>query len=121
MAKKIQAMFPEAAVAVGHGRMPESSLERIMDDFINGRYQILVSTTIIEAGLDIPNVNTLLVYDADQFGLAQLYQLRGRVGRSNRLAYAYLTYRREKIITEDAKKKGCRRSKSSPSLARDSK
>ncbi|NMD33453.1 MAG: transcription-repair coupling factor [Firmicutes bacterium] len=105
MAKKIQAMFPEAAVAVGHGRMPESSLERIMDDFINGRYQILVSTTIIEAGLDIPNVNTLLVYDADQFGLAQLYQLRGRVGRSNRLAYAYLTYRREKIITEDAKKR----------------
>ena len=105
MAKKIQAMFPGATVAVGHGRMPESTLERIMEGFISGEYQILVSTTIIEAGLDIPNVNTLLVYDADQFGLAQLYQLRGRVGRSHRLAYAYLTYRREKLITESAKKR----------------
>ena len=104
-AKKIQVMFPDAAVAVGHGRMAESSLEQVMSDFIEGRYTILVSTTIIEAGLDIPNVNTLLVYDADQFGLAQLYQLRGRVGRSHRLAYAYLTYRRDKMITEDARKR----------------
>lgn len=105
MARKIREMFPAAAVAVGHGRMAESTLELIMEDFISGKYQILVSTTIIEAGLDIPNVNTLLVYDADQFGLAQLYQLRGRVGRSHRPAYAYLTYRREKIITENAKKR----------------
>ncbi len=105
MAKKIQDLFPDVSVAVGHGRMSESALEQIMSDFIEGKYQILVSTTIIEAGLDIPNVNTLLVYDADQFGLAQLYQLRGRVGRSQRLAYAYLTYRREKMITEDAKKR----------------
>jgi transcription-repair coupling factor (superfamily II helicase) len=105
MAEKIRELFPAVRVAVGHGRMPESTLERIMEDFIKGEYQILVSTTIIEAGLDIPNVNTLLVYDADQFGLAQLYQLRGRVGRSHRLAYAYLTYRREKIITEKAKKR----------------
>ncbi len=105
VARKIQSMFPSTAVAVGHGRMPESSLEQIMSDFIEGKYRILVSTTIIEAGLDIPNVNTLLVYDADQFGLAQLYQLRGRVGRSHRLAYAYLTYRREKIISENAKKR----------------
>ncbi len=102
MARKIQDMFPGKAVAIGHGRMP---LEQVMSDFIEGKYPILVSTTIIEAGLDIPNVNTLLVYDADQFGLAQLYQLRGRVGRSHRLAYAYLTYRREKMITEDAKKR----------------
>ena len=105
VAKKIQGMFPGTAVTVGHGRMSESSLEQIMSEFIEGKYRILVSTTIIEAGLDIPNVNTLLVYDADQFGLAQLYQLRGRVGRSHRLAYAYLTYRREKIITENAKKR----------------
>lgn len=105
MAEKIREMFPDAAVAVGHGRIPESALEQLMEDFINGEYQILVSTTIIEAGLDIPNVNTLLVFDADQFGLAQLYQIRGRVGRSNRLAYAYLTYRRDKIITENAKKR----------------
>ncbi len=104
-AKNIRAMFPDAAVAVGHGRMAENSLEQVMSDFIEGEYSILVSTTIIEAGLDIPNVNTLLVYDADQFGLAQLYQLRGRVGRSHRLAYAYLTYRRDKMITEDAKKR----------------
>ncbi|NMD42375.1 MAG: transcription-repair coupling factor [Firmicutes bacterium] len=105
MAEQIRELFPGAAVAVGHGRIPEATLEQLMDDFIEGKYQILVSTTIIEAGLDIPNVNTLLVYDADQFGLAQLYQLRGRVGRSHRLAYAYLTYRREKIITEDARKR----------------
>ena len=105
MAKKIQDMFPGATVALGHGRMPESSLEKVMENFISGDYQILVSTTIIEAGLDIPNVNTLVVYDADQFGLAQLYQLRGRVGRSHRLAYAYLTYRPEKLITEQAKKR----------------
>ena len=105
MAEKIREIFPDVKIAVGHGRMAESALERIMEDFIKGEYQILVSTTIIEAGLDIPNVNTLLVYDADQFGLAQLYQLRGRVGRSHRLAYAYLTYRREKIITEKAKKR----------------
>ena len=101
-ANKIRSMFPNSKVAVGHGRMEESTLEQVMSDFIEGEYTILVSTTIIEAGLDIPNVNTLLVYDADQFGLAQLYQLRGRVGRSHRLAYAYLTYRRDKMITEDA-------------------
>ncbi|HOA34905.1 MAG TPA: transcription-repair coupling factor [Bacillota bacterium] len=105
VAKKVQDMFPDTAVAVAHGRMPESSLEQIMSDFIEGKYRILVSTTIIEAGLDIPNVNTLVVYDADQFGLAQLYQLRGRVGRSHRPAYAYLTYRPDKIITESAKKR----------------
>ncbi len=104
-ANKIRSMFPNSKVAVGHGRMEESTLEQVMSDFIEGEYTILVSTTIIEAGLDIPNVNTLLVYDADQFGLAQLYQLRGRVGRSHRLAYAYLTYRRDKMITEDAKKR----------------
>ena len=103
--EKIRNMFPDAAVAIGHGRMPETSLEKIMTDFQEGSYQILVCTTIIESGLDIPNVNTLIVCEADKFGLAQLYQIRGRVGRSNRLAYAYLTYRRDKVVSEVAQKR----------------
>jgi len=104
-AEKIRKMFPEVSVAVGHGRMPETTLERIMADFQEGYYPILVCTTIIESGLDIPNVNTLIVYEADKFGLAQLYQIRGRVGRSNRLAYAYLTYRKDRIVNETAQKR----------------
>ncbi len=104
-AEQIQKLFPDATVAVGHGQLPEKALEKIMADFQEGRYQILVSTTIIESGLDIPNVNTLIVYEADKFGLAQLYQIRGRVGRSNRLAYAYLTYRKDKVVSETAKKR----------------
>lgn len=105
MARRIRELFPDVPVAVAHGQMSEVSLEQIMNDFLDGRYRVLVSTTIIEAGLDIPNVNTLIVFDADRFGLAQLYQLRGRVGRSNRLAYAYLTYRRDRIISETARKR----------------
>lgn len=104
-AGRIQKLFPQVALAVGHGRMPESTLERVMSDFQDGSYRILVSTTIIESGLDIANVNTLIVCDADKFGLAQLYQLRGRVGRSSRLAYAYLTYRRDKVVSETARKR----------------
>jgi transcription-repair coupling factor (superfamily II helicase) len=104
-AAHIEQLFPEAAVTVGHGQMPEARLEKVMVDFQEGRYQILVSSTIIESGLDIPNVNTLIVCDADRFGLAQLYQIRGRVGRSNRLAYAYLTYRKDKLINETARKR----------------
>jgi len=104
-ANKIQNLFPKASVAVGHGQLPEASLERIMADFQEGKYQILVSTTIIESGLDIPNVNTLIIDEADRFGLAQLYQIRGRVGRSSRLAYAYLTYRKDKLLSETAKKR----------------
>lgn len=104
-AEKIRRIFPGVSVAVGHGRMPEADLERIMADFQDGYYQVLVCTTIIESGLDIPNVNTLIVSEADKFGLAQLYQIRGRVGRSNRLAYAYLTYRRDKIVNETAQKR----------------
>jgi len=104
-AEKINKMFPGVSVAVGHGRMPETILEKIMSDFQEGHYQVLVSTTIIESGLDIPNVNTLIVYEADKFGLAQLYQIRGRVGRSNRLAYAYLTYRKDKVVNETAQKR----------------
>ena len=90
-AQKLQELVPGARIAVGHGQMPEQKLEKIMHEFMQGKYDILICTTIVEAGLDIPNVNTMVVYDADFFGLAQLYQLRGRVGRSNRLAYCYLT------------------------------
>ncbi len=104
-AENLQRFFPETSVAVGHGRLSEAPLEKVMIDFQEGHHSILVSTTIIEAGLDIPNVNTLIVYDADKFGLAQLYQLRGRVGRSDRLAYAYLTYRKNKILSEIARKR----------------
>ncbi|MGE5576170.1 MAG: transcription-repair coupling factor [Syntrophothermus sp.] len=105
MADYLQQLVPEARIAVGHGQMEESRLEQVMMDFLRGEYDILLSTTIIESGLDIPNVNTLIVYDADKMGLAQLYQLRGRVGRSNRVAYAYFTYRKDKILTEEAEKR----------------
>jgi transcription-repair coupling factor (superfamily II helicase) len=104
-ASEIQAMIPGGRVAVAHGRMDERQLENIMLGFINGEYDILVCTTIIESGLDMPNVNTIIVEDADRMGLSQLYQLRGRVGRSNRLAYAYITYRKDKVISELAQKR----------------
>lgn len=105
MASIIKELVPNARVAVAHGQMEEGKLENIMIGFLNGDYDILVCTTIIETGLDIPNVNTIIVYDSDRMGLSQLYQLRGRVGRSNRLAYAYFTYRKDKVITEVAEKR----------------
>jgi len=105
MAEQIRALVPDAKVAVAHGQMGESELESIMFDFLEGEYDVLVSTTIIETGVDIPNVNTLIIYDADKMGLSQLYQLRGRVGRSNRIAYAYFTYQRDKVLTEVAEKR----------------
>ncbi|HHU64160.1 MAG TPA: transcription-repair coupling factor [Clostridiales bacterium] len=104
-AAKVARLVPEARVAVAHGQMNETMLEDVMIDFMEHRYDVLVCSTIIESGLDIPNVNTIIVYDSDRFGLAQLYQLRGRVGRSNRLAYAYLTYRKDKILSEVAEKR----------------
>ncbi len=104
-AEKIRSLFPEVRIVAAHGQMPEEKLEEVMNDFLEQEYDILISTTIVEAGLDIPNVNTMIVYDADTFGLAQLYQLRGRVGRSSRIAYCYLTYRKDKIITEEATKR----------------
>jgi len=85
--------------------MTEQELEKVILDFLDGEYDVLVSTTIIETGVDIPNVNTLIVHDADKMGLSQLYQLRGRVGRSNRIAYAYFTYQRDKVLSEDAEKR----------------
>lgn len=105
MYSELQELVPEARIAIGHGQMDEAVLERVMLDFYNGEYDILLCTTIIETGMDIPNVNTLIVYDADHLGLAQLYQLRGRVGRTNRVAYAYFTHRKDKILTEDAEKR----------------
>ncbi|MFC4303357.1 transcription-repair coupling factor [Cohnella boryungensis] len=105
MAEQITALVPEARVAVAHGQMTEQELERTILDFLDGEYDVLVSTSIIETGVDIPNVNTLLVHDADKMGLSQLYQLRGRVGRSNRIAYAYFTYQRDKVLTEIAEKR----------------
>ncbi len=104
-ASEIQAMIPDARVAVAHGQMDERQLEDIMIGFINVEYDVLVCTTIIESGLDIPNVNTIIVEDADKMGLAQLYQLRGRVGRSNKLAYAYITYKKDKVVAEIAEKR----------------
>src|SRR5699024_2758965 len=88
-----------------HGQMAETELEKVMLDFLDGEYDVLVSTTIIETGVDIPNVNTLIIHDADKMGLSQLYQLRGRVGRSNRIAYAYFTYQRDKVLSETAEKR----------------
>ena len=101
----IQKLVPEVSVAYAHGQMREHQLERIMYDFINGEIDVLVSTTIIETGLDISNVNTMIIHDADRLGLSQLYQLRGRVGRSSRMAYAFLLYRRDKMLKEVAEKR----------------
>src|SRR5690606_17374852 len=105
MAEEISALVPGARVTVGHGRMSEQELEKTILDFLDGESDVLVSTSIIETGVDIPNVNTLIVHDADKMGLSQLYQLRGRVGRSNRIAYAYFTYQRDKVLTEVAEKR----------------
>ena len=102
---QIAKLVPEANVAFAHGQMSERQLEKIMYGFINGDIDVLVSTTIIETGLDISNVNTMIIHDADQLGLSQLYQLRGRVGRSNRTAYAFLMYRRNKMLKEIAEKR----------------
>ena len=102
IAAQIAKLVPEANVAYAHGQMKEHELERIMFDFINGEIDVLVSTTIIETGLDISNVNTMIIHDSDNLGLSQLYQLRGRVGRSNRNAYAFLMYKRDKMLKEVA-------------------
>ena len=105
VASHIQKLVPEARVAYAHGQMSERELEKIMYEFINGEIDVLVSTTIVETGLDISNANTMIIHDADQMGLSQLYQLRGRVGRSNRTAYAFLMYRRNKMLKEVAEKR----------------
>lgn len=105
VAQEIEALVDTARVTVAHGRMNETGLENAMLDFLEGETDVLVSTSIIETGVDIPNVNTLIVYDADHMGLSQLYQLRGRVGRSTRVAYAYFTYNKDKVLTEVSEKR----------------
>ena len=105
MYARLKKLVPEARIAIGHGQMREHALEDVMLDFYDGKFDVLLCTTIIEAGLDVPRANTLIVCDADRFGLSQLYQLRGRVGRSNRLAYAYLTVNPSKVLTEAADKR----------------
>ena len=102
---ELKSVLPDANIMFAHGKMPERELEDIMHSFIKKEIDVLVSTTIIETGLDIPNVNTIIIHDADRFGLSQLYQLRGRVGRSDRSSYAFLMYRKDKILREDAEKR----------------
>ncbi len=105
VADGLRQLVPEARIAVGHGQMAENKLEDVMLAFTNHEFDVLVATTIIESGIDVPNANTLIILDADNFGLAQLYQLRGRVGRSNRVAYAYFMYKKNKILSEVAEKR----------------
>ncbi|MBU3110640.1 transcription-repair coupling factor [Clostridium lacusfryxellense] len=105
MAAYIGQLVPEGRVCIAHGQMTERELESVMIDFMENKYDILMCTTIIETGIDIQNTNTIIIYEADKMGLSQLYQLRGRVGRSNRIAYAYLTYKKDKVLTEVAEKR----------------
>ena len=104
-AERLRALIPEARVAVGHGQMRERELEQVMSDFYHRRANVLLCSTIIETGIDVPNANTIIIERADRFGLAQLHQLRGRVGRSNRQAYAYLLTPHVKAMTTDAQKR----------------
>ncbi len=101
----ISKLVPEAKIKTAHGQQSDIYLENVMMDFYEGAFDVLLSTTIIENGLDIPNANTIIVYNADHFGLAQLYQMRGRVGRSNQMAFAYFVYKRDKVLTEKAEKR----------------
>lgn len=105
IAEYVKNLVPESSVGIIHGQMPERQLEKEMFDFMSKKYNVLVCTTIIETGMDIQNVNTIIIYDSDKMGLSQLYQLRGRVGRTNRIAYAYLLYTKDKVLTEVAEKR----------------
>ena len=105
LAARLAERFPDLRIGVAHGKMNENELEDVVMKFLDKSIDVLVCTTIIETGIDIANVNTIIIEDSDRFGLSQLYQLRGRVGRSNRMAYAYLTYRKSKVLSEDAEKR----------------
>ena len=105
VADQLRQLVPEAEIAIGHGQMEEHQLEQVMLDFFSGKDDVLVCTTIIESGLDIPNANTIIIDDATNFGLAQLYQLRGRVGRSAQRAYAYLFYKGDHRMTAEAQER----------------
>ncbi|MGL4484364.1 MAG: transcription-repair coupling factor, partial [Anaerovoracaceae bacterium] len=102
---KITKLVPDISIAIGHGQMNERELEDVMLRFVSSEVDVLIATTIIESGIDIPNANTMIIYDADKFGLSQLYQLKGRVGRSNRLAYAYLVHKKNNILSEVSEKR----------------
>ena len=105
MRERLQQLVPDARIMTAHGQMPEELLEQVMMDFYEGRYDILLATSIVENGLDVANANTIIVYNADHFGLSQLYQMRGRVGRSHHMAFAYFVYQADKILTETAEKR----------------
>lgn len=105
MKDELQALLPDIAIGIAHGQMPGTLLEQIMFDFYEGKYDVLLCSSLVENGLDVANANTIIVYDADHFGLSQLYQMRGRVGRSHRMAYAYFLYRRDKVLSEVAEKR----------------
>ena len=105
MRQRLEELVPDARIQTGHGQMPEELLERVMVDFYEGRYDILLATSIVENGLDVANANTIIVYNADYFGLSQLYQMRGRVGRSNHMAFAYFVYQADKVLSEMAEKR----------------
>ena len=105
MVERIKELVPSARVTFAHGQMPKEKLEDVLSDFIDHYYDVLVATTIIETGIDIPNTNTLIIHEADKLGLSQLYQIRGRVGRSDRIAYAYLMYEKNKVINDEALKR----------------
>lgn len=105
LADRIQKLAPQSKISIAHGQMSEKDLEDTMMEFIEGETQILITTTIIESGIDISNANTMIVIDSDKFGLSQLYQLRGRIGRSNKVAYAYLTHKKDKVLSEVSEKR----------------
>lgn len=105
MKDELQALLPEVTIAIAHGQMAGSQLEQVMFDFYEGKYDVLLCSSLVENGLDVANANTIMIYDADHFGLSQLYQMRGRVGRSHRMAYAYFFYRRDKVLSEVAEKR----------------
>lgn len=102
MYERIKTLVPDARIGIAHGQMRENALEDVMLDFYAGAYDVLLCTTIVESGLDVPDANTLIVFDAENFGLSQLYQIRGRVGRSSRQAYAYFTVRAGRQLSETA-------------------
>jgi TRCF domain len=105
MREHLRQLVPKARIASAHGQMNEDILEQVMMDFYEGHYDILLATSIVENGIDVANANTIIIYDADRFGLSQLYQMRGRVGRSAKMAFAYFTYRRDKVLSETAEKR----------------
>ena len=105
MKDQLQALLPDVTIGIAHGQMAGSLLESVMFDFYEGKYDVLLCSSLVENGLDVANANTIIIYDADHFGLSQLYQMRGRVGRSHRMAYAYFLYRRDKVLSEVAEKR----------------